>query len=45
MAEEKIYHGRGLSAGIGFGPASILPDFTYEMDEVEIHPDAVEKVL
>ncbi len=45
MVEGKIYHGRGLSAGIGFGPASVLPDFIYEMDEVEIHPDAVEKEL
>ncbi len=43
--QSELFEGRGLSSGIGFGPASVMPDINYEMEELEIHPDSVEKEL
>ncbi len=43
--ENKCFTGRGLSAGIGIGAASIMPDLNFDMDRVKIHPEAVEKEL
>ncbi len=43
--ESKIYEGRGLSTGIGIGPASIMPDLNYQFKEVHIYHDSVEKEL
>ncbi|MFP4687528.1 MAG: phosphoenolpyruvate--protein phosphotransferase, partial [bacterium] len=43
--QNMIFSGRSISAGIGIGPASVLPEYQFEMENVKIIPGEADKEI
>jgi phosphotransferase system enzyme I (PtsI) len=43
--QNMVFRGRSISAGIGIGPASVLPEYQFEMENVKTIPGETDKEI